>query len=407
MTPSFTFKHQPLRVAIVGGGIGGLTAALAFRRIGADVQVFERAPEIREVGAGVGVWANAIRVLDELGVGEQLREFALPVTTAGIYSAGGRPLSVTDVSAFTERLGVPTFVVHRAALQRTLLDALPADTVTTGAECCGIDDTRREAVLHFEDRDPYEADLVVGADGFNSIVRRELWGDTPVRYSGQVCFRGVVRMRVQRPGLLAEIQGRGIRMGHCPFSADRMYWWACHNAPRHQPEDPRAAKARLLSLFRDWPFQLEDAIAATPADTILRTPLCDRQPLTQWSSGAVTLLGDAAHPMVPNLGQGACTAIEDAAVLARCVAEEPTIAGALARYESLRIPRTTRMVELAWRFGHLARWSNPLAVALRESLLRLTPASVMEKEFSWQLDYDAGTSELLPTRGFELVHSHS
>ncbi len=402
MHPSFRFRTHPLRVAIVGGGIGGLTAAIAFRRIGADVQVFERAPEIKEIGAGVGVWGNAVRVLDDLDVGAPLRSFALPVTTASIYSARGRALSVTDVSELTQQLGVPSFVMHRADLQATLLKALPAGIVTSGAECVRLEQAQCGAVLHFANRGPFDADLVIGADGFNSVIRRELWGETPVRYSGQTCYRGVVAMRVKRPGLLAEIQGRGIRMGHCPISAEKMYWWACHNAAHHEPEGPLGAKEKLLRLFREFPFQLGDAIAATATDAIIRTDLCDRPPLARWSRGASTLLGDAAHPMVPNLGQGACTAIEDAAVLARCVASEPTLALALARYEAERIPRTTRMVQLAWRFGHVARWSNPITVSLREALFRLTPDAAMRKEFLWQLDYDAGVAELPPTRGFKL-----
>lgn len=391
-------KTTQLRVAVIGGGIGGLTTALALRRVGAEVRVFERAPEIKEAGAGLGVWANAVRVLDALGVGATLRRAGRPIVTAGIYSDEGRPLCITDVAALSAGLGTPSFVLHRADLLGALLAALPFDTVVTGAEVTGIDERSGEALVHFADGETYAADLVVGADGFSSVVRRHLWGDTPTRYSGQTCYRGVVRMPVARPGLLAEIQGRGRRLGHCPITRDRMYWFACHNAPRKSPEDPRGAKTKLLELFRDWPFELAQAIAATPEYAILRNDLCDRVPLTRWSRGRVTLLGDAAHPMLPNLGQGACTAIEDAAILARSLLEGRNLPEALIRYEAERIPRTTRLVELSWRFGVAARWSNPLLVAARNAMLRFVPESALHAEFLRQLDYDAGIDRLVPRR---------
>ncbi|HVU25439.1 MAG TPA: FAD-dependent monooxygenase [Opitutus sp.] len=387
---------RPLRVAIIGGGIGGLAAAHAFLRIGATVRVFERAPAIREVGAGLGVWTNAVRVLEAFGLGDRLRAVAQPVSSAGIFAADGRPLSVNDVSALTAELGAPSYVMHRADLQALLLAGLPKDVVVTDAACQGFREAHGGVIVDFAHAHSFVADLVIGADGFNSVIRHALWGDTPVRYSGQVCYRGVVPIQVARPGLLAEIQGRGIRMGHCPISASRMYWWACCNAARHEPEDAPGLKARLLELFRHFPLQMPDAIAATAPEMILHNELCDRPPLTRWSSGRVTLLGDAAHPMLPNLGQGACTAIEDAAFLARAVAQSPDLPAALAAYEAGRIPRTTRMVNLSWRFGHLVRWTNPLAVTLRESLFRLTPASAMQREFRRQLDYDAGARELAP-----------
>jgi 2-polyprenyl-6-methoxyphenol hydroxylase-like FAD-dependent oxidoreductase len=387
-------KTDSLTVAIVGAGIGGLTAALALRQLGAKVRVFERAPEIKEVGAGLGVWANAVRVLDILGVGDRLRTAAQPMKTVGLYSANGRPLSITDMTAFTHTIGTPSFVMHRADLQGALLKAVGSESLETNRECVGLGEFSNKPVVYFASRSDFKADLVIGADGFNSIVRTSLWGDSRICYSGQSCYRGIVRIPIAQPGLLAEIQGPGKRLGYCPFAQDRLYWFACHNAPRNQPEDSRGAKAKLLEMFRGWPFDLPNAIQATPDDAIIRNDLNDRTPLKRWSRGSVTLLGDAAHPMLPNLGQGACTAIEDAAVLARSLQTESDLAAALARYEAERIPRTTRLVNLSRRFGHLARWKNPLLVSFRETVLRLTPDSVMQKEFLSQLDYETGVGLL-------------
>lgn len=403
--PVRLMKSRPRNIAIIGGGIGGLAAALTLRRAGFNATVYERAPEIREVGAGLGLWANAMRVLDQLGVGRHLRARSQPVETVGIFAADGRPLSVADMTALTAEIGAPSFVVHRADLQRELRAALPAEAIVTWAECRGYRSLPNGRVeVQFNTRDSVEADLVIGADGFNSIIRNQLIGPTPVRYSGQTCYRGIVRAPVLQPGLLAEIQGPGRRLGHCPLGPDRMYWWACINAPRGEGHMPVVAKAQLLSYFRGWPLGLSHYIAETPAETILRNDLCDRPPLASWSRGAVTLLGDAAHPMLPNLGQGACTAIEDAAVLAHCLATEPDTATALARYEAERIPRTTRMVELSWRFGRAARWNQASAVRLREWFLKLAPSSVLRRELRWQLDYHTGFNVLRPGKP-EPVHS--
>jgi 2-polyprenyl-6-methoxyphenol hydroxylase-like FAD-dependent oxidoreductase len=388
-------KSASLNIAIVGGGIGGLAAALALRQAGFQATVYERAPVITEVGAGLGVWANAMQVLDTLGIGARLRATGQPVESAGIYSCTGRPLSVNDLTVLTDEIGRPSFVMHRADLQWELLAALPDEAVVRGVRCQGYRVLANGQVeVNFDGIAPAVADLVIGADGFNSVIRSQLCGPTPVRYSGQTCYRGVVNAPVPQPGLLAEIQGPGRRLGHCPLGPNRMYWWACVNVPAGMRGWPALSGAQLAERFEGWPFGLANYIAASPAGSILRNDLCDRPPLTSWSRGAVTLLGDAAHPMLPNLGQGACTAIEDAAVLARCLRDEASLADALAAYEAERIPRTSRMVKLAWQFGHLARWSHPAAVRLRETIFRLTPGTMMQNELRWQLAYNAGCPAL-------------
>jgi len=196
-------------------------------------------------------------------------------------------------------------------------------------------------------------------------------------------------MTVKHPGLLAEFQGTGQRLGHCPFAKDRMYWFACHNAAPNEPEDTRGAKVKLVEMFAGWPYAMEEVIAATPDESIIRSDLSDRVPLKTWGADHVTLLGDAAHPMLPNLGQGACTAIEDGAVLAQCLTQAETVDAALRNYEARRIPRTTRLVTLSWRFGIAARWTNPLAVRCREAILKATPENLARQELMRQVGYDA------------------
>jgi 2-polyprenyl-6-methoxyphenol hydroxylase-like FAD-dependent oxidoreductase len=189
-------------------------------------------------------------------------------------------------------------------------------------------------------------------------------------------------------GAAAETWGCGARFGLVPMSDDRVYWYATRNAPADEREtEPR--KRELLRLFRGWPRPIEAVIGATDDAAILRNDICDRAPLSRWTHGRVTLLGDAAHPMTPNLGQGACQAIEDTVVLARCLVETDDVATALTAYEARRRDRTARIVTESWRLGRVAQWQHPLACRLRDALVRRVPVSVQLKRLQWIVGHRA------------------
>jgi 2-polyprenyl-6-methoxyphenol hydroxylase-like FAD-dependent oxidoreductase len=170
----------------------------------------------------------------------------------------------------------------------------------------------------------------------------------------------------------------------------RTYWWAAVNAPQGEHDDPAARRDALLSAYRGWPFDVPEAIDATPSDAILRNDFCNLRPLKRWGRGLVTLLGDAAHPMTPNLGQSACSALEDAVVLARHLARAADVPSAFAGYERERVPRTRMLVTHSWVFGVTCRWRSRVAVALRDGLLALTPRAIMVRSFRRYVDFDAG-----------------
>ena len=382
-------RERDVEVLVVGGGIGGLAAALALHRTGFRVRVVERAPELREVGAGLGLWANAVRALDHLGLGGEIRRMGIPFRRIEGCSSSGRLLTRLDADRLLDDPRAASYIVHRADLQGILQRALPAELMQSGAECTGVEQTPASAVARFRGLPSMEAAIVVGADGFHSAVRRALWGETPVRYSGQTCYRGVARLTPDEPHTLREIQGAGQRGSVCTLSEGRVYWWAAVNAPHGEADDPGRRRDELLRRFAGWPFQLPQAIAASEGE-ILRNDLVDRPPLKRWSRGRVTLLGDAAHPMLPNLGQGACTAIEDGLVLARSLAAHGPTPLALRAYEGERIRRTTAISTQSWLFGVPARWTSGPAVALRERLIRWTPDAVMERQIREHVGYDAG-----------------
>jgi 2-polyprenyl-6-methoxyphenol hydroxylase-like FAD-dependent oxidoreductase len=391
-------------VQIIGGGIGGLALAAALARVGLPCHVHERAPALGEVGAGLALWPNAMRALDALGLGDEARARCVPLRSALLASYRGRVLQRLALDALGPAGDAGSHVIHRADLHALLAGAVPPEAVTTGRACTGVYLRIAAGVAHFADGSRAAGAVIVGADGIHSVVREELWPGTALRYSGQTCYRGVARLPAGyppgvEPHQIVEVHGPGLRCGICPIDEGRVYWWAALNAPAGGVEAPAARGEVLLRAFDGWPFGLPALIAATSPADILRNDLVDRAPLAAWSRGPATLLGDAAHPMLPNLGQGACTALEDAVVLARCLAlHGDDVPAAFAAYEAERRPRTRRLVRDSWRMGRPVRWSHPLAVRLRELALRGVPGALARSALARQLGYDPGSLPAAATR---------
>src|SRR5262249_16974323 len=306
----------PAKALVIGGGIGGLAAAIALRRAGIEVQVFERAPELREVGAGISLWANALSALDSLGVGSAIRQRGTPDLSAGLRLWNGSLLTRVSSADSVPKSGALCMVMHRAELQTALIEALGREHLFLDTSCTGFRQDREGVTASFANGRSVRGDLLIGADGLNSTVRAQLYGSTKPTYAGYAAWRAVVRFDLTRlaPG---ESWGSGARFGHLPMTQDRVYWYATSNE-REGERKPGNEKAGLATIFRGWHEPIEALIDATDESAIFRNDIYDRRGLNKWGEGRVTLLGDAAHPMTPNLGQGACQAFEDAVVLARC-----------------------------------------------------------------------------------------
>jgi len=248
--------------------------------------------------------------------------------------------------------GAPCICIHRAVLQEILLDSLPPAALRTGVRCSGFDDST--AILESGER--IDADVLVGADGISSVIRDGLHGAESPRYAGYTCWRGICRdngVLPDRSALLAI--GAGSQFGLWPCGAGQLYWFLTRNAPRGTTQ----TKAEAVALCRDWAAPVPEIIAGTPEDAILQNDIVDRPPLRWWGRGRATLLGEAAHASTPNLGQGACQALEDAVVLAHCLSEIRPVEAALRKYERLRIPRTTAIVRSSWRTGKALQLDSP------------------------------------------------
>ena len=362
-------------VIVVGGGIGGLTAALALRRDGHEVVVLERRPTSEEAGAGISLWPNAMRILRELGVGEALEAAAISDGRATIRTPRGRKLSVTDMDEIGRRYAAPLAVVHRSHLLAVLRDAVGERALRLGATCTGVVQDDRVARAQLADGSQVEGDVVVAADGVGSRLRDALIDKGAVHDTGLVAWRAVVPADgVDVEAVAGEAWGRGELFGAAALTGGRLYWFASSRAPASAAGSEAKERELLLERFADWHEPIPAIIEATAPDAIIRTPLRELTPLPAWTSGRVALLGDAAHAMLPNLGQGGCQAIEDAAALGRSLRNGVEVPEALRAYEHSRKPRADDIARQSRRMSAVAHLRNPAATTLRNLAMRAAPA---------------------------------
>jgi 2-polyprenyl-6-methoxyphenol hydroxylase-like FAD-dependent oxidoreductase len=371
------------RPLIIGGGIGGLAAAVALRRRGFEATVFEAAPELRPVGKGIWVPTNAMQVLHRLGLAEAVLNAGWPLERIQLRTVGGGLLLDADLHKVEAKYGHTTVSIHRAALVRVLADALPPGALRLGKQCTGIEADGAGVAARFADGSQARGDLVVAADGIRSAVREQVFPGVPLRYSGVTCYRGIADMEL--PADLArvcwEVWGGAARFGFSAVGPRQVYWFAPVTAPADSPLPSGEALTSLLAgQYTGFPTPIPDILRHTPAEEIIRTDLYDFAPISRWWSGRVVLLGDAAHAMTPNLGQGGAQAVEDAYVLADRLAGCATVEEALREYERLRLPKVRWVVNTAWRFGRLAHLRGRWSQRLRDLVLRWT-ARRSEKEF--------------------------
>ncbi|MBB3728869.1 FAD-dependent monooxygenase [Nonomuraea dietziae] len=364
---------NPLRVLVAGGGIGGLTAAVALRRAGAAVTVHERAPELRmaQAGHGLVLWHNAVLALRDLGLEPGVEKIGYELREHLFRNSGGRRLARWSMARKAAELGAPVYSVSRPDLHALLVeeagDALRLDSPCGGFSADGSGVTVR--VGDAEER----VDALIGADGLRSVVRAALVPhEPPPRYAGFTAFQGVIDL----PGsgvpehTFLSTWGRGRWFVCYRLTGDLVYWDGVLSDHITAPFGTRPLDL-LAREFGDWPDPIPRLVAATDPADLTTVPIFDRPPMPRWAHGRVALLGDAAHPMTFNLGQGAGQSIEDALVLAECL-KGGDVAEGLRRYEARRVARAARIVRRSRANGALTRWRHPVACAARDAFMRLT-----------------------------------
>jgi 2-polyprenyl-6-methoxyphenol hydroxylase-like FAD-dependent oxidoreductase len=352
-----------MRAIVVGGGIGGLCAGIALRRAGIDVDVFDRVHQIAEVGAGIQLTPNALAGLERLGVADAVRERAGTGAKRVVLTWRGTVLSEEPWHGVSLR---------RADLQDVLVEALGGE-IELGSRCTGFVQDEGGATIAFAGGSTESADVVVGADGLHSQVRTQLFGAAKPVYVGTTVFRGVARF--SHPSLVhnTETWGRGCRFGMQSLGRGRVYWFATANAPEGAQVTLGKRHEALFRRFRGWREPVELALERTDEDAIVQSDVYVRPPLPRWSFGRVTLLGDAAHPMAPDMAQGGAQAIEDAVFLAECLRGARDPVAALQAYEAERLPRANAVAARALRLHRLSQLQHPFSCAARNTAVRFLP----------------------------------
>jgi 2-polyprenyl-6-methoxyphenol hydroxylase-like FAD-dependent oxidoreductase len=353
-----------MKALIVGAGIAGLATGIAMRQAGLQVEIFERSASLQEIGAGLMIWPNGARSLQALGVTID----ALRVRHLSICSWRGRILNRYPLESISDRYGFDPCFVHRADLHSALVDRFGGDGIHLGVEVSGFQEDADGLRVLARNGSAVRGDLLIGADGLRSAVRRQLLGDGDPTYLGSTIWRGIV----QGNGVLIEPEsginwvGRGSEFLAFQLRGDRIYWAGVSKEPRGEKAGTGGHKGDLMARFGTWATPVPELIASTDESAILRNDMYDRRPSNRWSGGRVVLVGDAAHPTTPNAGQGACQALEDGVVLGDSFKQCDDLVSAFALYERRRMRRANRVVALSHQATRAVQLENPFLCALRD-----------------------------------------
>lgn len=374
------------KAIIIGGGIGGISAAIALKRVGCDVTVFERAPAIQEVGSGIPLWTNALKGLQKLGVADAFEALGKAVNAFKASTWQGDILTDLTHEKRLQRLETVSMTVHRAELLDMLLATLGEEHVQLGATCVGFSQDETGVRAHFADGTQAQGDLLIGADGIHSTIRSAWFPEIRPHYAGYTCWRGLAH--ISRTELQTWAWGKGALFGSMPMTQGRAYWFAQKDAPEGERDQKGEHKCGVLKLFSDWHDPIPALIEATEERDILRNDIYELPRLRYWSKGRVALLGDAAHAMTPNLGQGGCLAIEDAVVLADCLSTEANTIQALKLYEKRRMTRAHQVAWVARRVGQAAQVESPFISRVRNALIKHIPLGILLQSLMWTMEYE-------------------
>ncbi|MFJ8064985.1 FAD-dependent monooxygenase [Psychrobacillus sp. NPDC096426] len=371
-------------VIIIGGGIGGLCAAVTLQKQGFSVKVYETSPTFQPVGAGIGIGSNAMQALMNIGVGEKVFANGNVLHTQVFLNAKGRKLNSIDFSVLKEKFGQENITIHRADLHRTFLEALEPNTVYYNKKCVNVDQSGDKVIAYFEDKTEVTADLLIAADGIHSSIRKKLVPNSAPRYSGYTCWRGITENKGNVDEFTStEIWSSTGRFGIAPMKNGQVYWFACINAREKDPFYQHIERNEIANLFENFPVEVSELIRKTPTDLILHHDIMDIKPLRKFAFGRIVLLGDAAHATTPNMGQGAGQAIEDAIVLGNAFQQLDDVEKALAYYEEKRIARTTKVINLSRQIGAAAQLRSRSLASTRDFLFPLIPSKLL----SWRLKF--------------------
>lgn len=364
-------------VDIIGAGIGGLTLGIALKKKGISVRVFEQAKEIKAVGAGIILANNAMQVYRELGLSDEISKKGNSISEIEITDAQFKTINKTSLVGFEEEYQLKNIAIHRGVLQQILVQYFNDEELFLNHELKNIKEIDDKKILEFENGKAYDSFMVIGADGIFSKVRELLFAPVTIRNAKQVCWRGVLDYSLQNINKATEAWGKKSRFGYVQIDTKKVYWYALESVKTIDEDLPSKMNKKLFSQYHPQVLALIDNTEETQIHTAF---IQDVKPFKRWSKNNVCLIGDAAHATTPNMGQGACQAIEDAYVLASYLHKFDHVDKAFMLYEESRIAKAHQVVKTSFMIGKISQLSNPVLMFLRNTVFKMIPSKVNEKQ---------------------------
>lgn len=367
---------------IIGAGIGGLTTALAFEKLNIPYHLYEKAATINAIGAGIWLAPNALKVFEWLGILDQIKLAGNSIDRITIATSTLKTLTDSKQDDAKEQYGYSTVAIHRAELQKVLAKNVPTDKISWGKGLSSYVENKENITLTFLDGTTTKTDYLIAADGINSVIRKQLFPESEIRYSGQTCWRGVTSFSIgeefNHRGL--EMWGKETRFGISRLSKDKISWFAVVKSKPFLTDNRESLKEDLLARYADYTSIVKDLIVNTDINAILRNDIIDLKPIKKWYSNRVCLLGDAGHATTPNMGQGGAQAIEDAYFLSKVIAENTT-KDAFKEFQKVRYKKVSSIVNQSWLTGKVAHIG--FGASIRNMVFKSMPKSMIDKKMHY------------------------
>ncbi|OJJ23030.1 hypothetical protein BKI52_01370 [marine bacterium AO1-C] len=380
-----------MKAIIIGGGIAGLATAIGLKNKGIEIEVYESASAFKPVGAAILLAPNGLEVLKQLGGGlfEEVMDRGGRVDQMLLATHQGKRLGGSQASN-----GGHSCAIHRAELIDTLKSRLPVDALHVGKKFKNYQENSDKTIqVNFEDGSHTTGDFLVGTDGIKSVVRQQMLGSLPYRYSGQTCWRAIVPFQLPKKYTHTFVEAwgkaRGLRVGFGAINQSDIYFFATHFTSANGHDDPANIKEELATLYQDFMPVVTDFLRVTPAESILRNDIYDFVPIHQWYKKQVVLVGDAAHATTPNMGQGGNQALESAWVLSNCVDTNTQLSDSFEQYQQLRIKKAHKIVKNSWAISQMVNLKSGVLRSLRNKAIQIVPSRISEANLKkvYQLDY--------------------
>ncbi len=373
---------------IVGAGIAGLTLAKAFETLNIEYKLYEKDEKVRGIGAGFGLASNAMKAFEILGYADQIVPLGHMLEDFEIQDWKEKTILKADTNRLRKNYNTENFAIHRADLHRYLYQSINPNNIITGKKVVNVLQNFDKAILYFNDETTAEADFIIAADGINSVIRQKLLPKSNPQYAGYICWRGVIKDENYTSKKSIETWGKAGRFGLTPLKDNQIYWYACKNTPLNS-KVYQWDLSDIKTNFKDYSGLIRSTLQKTKPSDLITTPIMDLKPLQNYVYNRVILIGDAAHATTPNMGQGACMAVEDVCVLIDEIKKNADdLFACFDRYNLRRLKRTNYIITTSRLAGKVAQLEHPFLTEIRNFVFRKLPTSIAQSPLDDLLEED-------------------